>query len=133
MRSALAAILLATTASVSVAQMDGPRRDKPMEDLDLLAFLDAAAYATALNRHCPNAFSSDDSDLIRLAYRWGRAVGTSDAYPTQLYLTAIQQAAQHSEAITSVDCAAPETAALVESFAGFMTQVADTVRLSEMQ
>lgn len=123
----------AAPKSAPAGAMDGPPRERPLGDFALMEFLDTAGHARQIDRACPAAFDTESKERIYLAWRWGRSVGATPAYPPQLLLTVIQGQSEHARALKGIDCAAKATKDLAASFAPFIAKVPEVVRLSEIR
>lgn len=121
------------TAAPAAAGMDDPPRKKPLDDTELMAFLDTAVHVRALERNCPDLFDKTQKEQIYLAYRWGRSVSTTDAYPVQLFLTVQQTQTEHMRALKGAACGSTRIRDMAKSFNAFLSDVPSKVRLSEIK
>ncbi|MBL8670333.1 MAG: hypothetical protein JNK11_06760 [Alphaproteobacteria bacterium] len=120
-------------AAPASAAMDDPPRKKPLDDTELMAFLDTAVHVRAVERYCPDLFDKTQKEQIYLAYRWGRSVATSDAYPLQLFLTVQQTQTEHMRALKGAACGSARMKDLAKSFNAFLGTVPGIVRLTEIK
>lgn len=120
-------------AGPAAAGMDDPPRKKPLDDTQLMAFLDTAVHVRAVERNCPDLFDKTQKEQIYLAYRWGRSVATTDAYPLQLFLTVQQTQTEHMRALKGAACGSARIKDMAKSFDGFLGTVPGIVRLSEIK
>lgn len=111
---------------------EGPAREKPLSDPDLLDFTQEAVQAEHLSRKCPDLFTSEEVETAELALRWARAVARLPSYDIRLSLAATAIGAERGEAIAAMNCADPGVAALAEGVKIFIADAPNTVRTSEM-
>lgn len=112
--------------------MAGTAREKPMDEMALMDFLDTTVHARALAEYC-QPFDRKHQGLLYLAYRWGRSVAISSAYSPELMLVAIQARSDYARRLKGIDCAAEKTKDLADSFLPFLDNVPEVVRLSEIR
>ncbi|MEM6492387.1 MAG: hypothetical protein AAF684_10875 [Pseudomonadota bacterium] len=129
----LAIVAIAGPTLATAQDFEGPARERPLPDDQLLEFMDAAGQAMALARRCPDAFDADDASIVALAHRWGRSVSASPGYDIRLSLTALSLEAERAQAIAELDCADAATTRYIDSFQPFIDAAPATVRRSEIR
>lgn len=110
-----------------------PARRRPLSLLALSDFLETIVRAQAFDRFCPALFSRDQKAAIYLAYRWGKSVATSDAYPASLFLNIISTKADYMRLIGKQDCTDPRLARTRADYDAFLRRNLPTLRMSEIR
>ena len=115
-----------------LAQATPAEGTQPMDQLELLDFMEKVVHAQAVDTAC-DVFDKDRKGQLYLAYRWGQSQAMSGTYPPQLMLTIIQAKAQYHTDTKDLNCASEEVGRVAQSLAQFVDATRDQVNLSDIR